>query len=134
MAITPDGSTLIVAESYGRPAHRVRHRAPTAACRAGASGPSSAAAYPDGICLDADGRGLVRRRARTGAACASARAARCSQTVELDRGCFACMLGGDDGRTLFVTANEWGGPEQMADGRTGQVVAVEAPAPHAGRP
>ena len=56
------------------------------------------------------------------------------QEVRLDRGCFACMLGGDDGLTLFVTANEWGGPERMSDGRTGQVVAVEAPAPHAGRP
>ena len=44
------------------------------------------------------------------------------------------MLGGDDGRTLFLVANEWGWPRHMADGRTGQVLTVEAPAPHAGRP
>jgi sugar lactone lactonase YvrE len=28
------------------------------------------------------------------------------QTVDVDRGCFACMLGGPDGRTLFVVARE----------------------------
>ena len=51
------------------------------------------------------------------------------QTIELDRGCFACMLGGADGRTLFMVAAEWGGPEQMADGpRTGQVLTIAAPA------
>ena len=29
------------------------------------------------------------------------------QTVPADRGCFACMLGGDDGRTLYVVANRY---------------------------
>ncbi len=55
--------------------------------------------------------------------------------VEADRGCFACMLGGTDGRTLFITAAEWRGFEQMvSDARTGQVLSVEAPAPGAGWP
>ena len=45
------------------------------------------------------------------------------------------MLGGADGRTLFMVTREWGGPEAMAAGeRTGQIVTAEAPAPHAGRP
>ena len=57
------------------------------------------------------------------------------QTIELDRGGFACMLGGADGRTLFMVANEWRGTEGMGGGeRTGQVLTVEAPAPHAGWP
>ena len=34
--------------------------------------------------------------------------------VAADRGCFSCVLGGDDGRTLFVVANAWGGPEGMS--------------------
>ena len=29
------------------------------------------------------------------------------QTVSADRGCFACMLGDDDGRTLYVVANRY---------------------------
>ena len=40
-----------------------------------------------------------------------------------------------DGKTLFIVATEWKGAEQMADGsRTGQVLTVQAPAPHAGWP
>jgi sugar lactone lactonase YvrE len=57
------------------------------------------------------------------------------QTIELDRGCFACMLGGPDGTTLFMVAQEWRGTEQMQDGaRTGQVLTVPAPAAGAGWP
>jgi sugar lactone lactonase YvrE len=55
--------------------------------------------------------------------------------VELDRGCFACMLGGEDGRMLFIVAQEWGGPENMQTGqRTGQLITAQAPAPAAGWP
>lgn len=54
------------------------------------------------------------------------------QTIELDRGCFACAFGGIDGRTLFLIATEWQGTSTMADGaRTGQVLTVQAPAPGA---
>ena len=57
------------------------------------------------------------------------------QAIQLDRGCFACMLGGADRRTLFLTANEWRGPASMGDGaRRGQVLTVEAPAPGVGWP
>jgi sugar lactone lactonase YvrE len=57
------------------------------------------------------------------------------QTIEFDRGCFACMLGGADRQTLFLIANEWGGPEGMADGAAmGQVLTTLAPAPCAGWP
>jgi sugar lactone lactonase YvrE len=57
------------------------------------------------------------------------------QAVDADRGCFACMLGGPDGRTLFVAAAEWHGLDKIWDQpRTGQVLTTRAPAPHAGRP
>jgi sugar lactone lactonase YvrE len=29
--------------------------------------------------------------------------------VEADRGCFACMLGGDDGQTLYIVADHYNG-------------------------
>jgi sugar lactone lactonase YvrE len=45
------------------------------------------------------------------------------------------MLGGADGRTLFIAAQEWNGPEGIfKQPRTGQVLTIEAPAPRAGRP
>ena len=57
------------------------------------------------------------------------------QVVETDRGCFACMLGGDEGKTLFVLANNWGGPASMGDGAgTGQVLTIEVDISRAGWP
>jgi hypothetical protein len=57
-------------------------------------------------------------------------------TVAVDRGCFGCMLGGQDGRTLFIAAAQWHGMQAaMSDGPdwTGQLLAAPGqPAPHAG--
>jgi len=47
------------------------------------------------------------------------------------------MLGGAGHSTLFIIAAEWRGMEKIAEvaqARTGQVRAIEAPAPHAGWP
>ncbi|TIT73356.1 MAG: SMP-30/gluconolactonase/LRE family protein, partial [Mesorhizobium sp.] len=55
--------------------------------------------------------------------------------VEVDRGCFACMLGGAGGRTLFIVAAEWRGFENMvSDARTGQVLSAAVSSPGAGWP
>ena len=57
------------------------------------------------------------------------------QKAEADRGCFACMLGGPDGRTLFMVTAEWRGMENIDPAaRTGQVLCGLAPAPGAGWP
>jgi sugar lactone lactonase YvrE len=130
MVVTPDGSTLIVAESYAGclSAFDVEPDGSLSNRRVWAAVPGSA---PDGICLDAEGAvwfGDVPHRR-----CVRVReGGEVVQTVDLDRGCFACALGGPDGRTLFLVANEWSGPEGMAGGeRTGQVLTVDAPAPGA---
>jgi sugar lactone lactonase YvrE len=133
MAVTPDNSTLIVAESYGQQV--------TAFSIAGDGSLSQRRVWadlkggaPDGICLDADGAvwyGDVPSKR-----CVRVReGGEVLQTIELDRGCFACMLGGRDRRTLFMVATEWRGAEDMNDGsRTGQVLSVPAPAPGVGWP
>jgi sugar lactone lactonase YvrE len=55
------------------------------------------------------------------------------ESVGVDRGCFACMLGGPDGRTLFVVAAKW--PDAMEGrGRTGRVLTTEVSVPAAGWP
>jgi sugar lactone lactonase YvrE len=135
MAVTADNSTLIVAESYGNT---------LTAFDVGADGTLSSRrtwadlgeGVPDGICLDADGAVWYADvphqhcvRVREGG--------EVLQTITLDRGCFACMLGGHDGRTLFVVANEWAGAAAAAmsnPARAGQVVAVEVEVPGAGWP
>ena len=133
MAVTADGTTLIVAESFG--------------CRLTAFDLEADGGlvnrrvwadlgdgHPDGICLDAEGAvwyaDVPARR------CVRVRGGgEVLQTVDLDRGAFACMLGGPQGDTLFMLAAEWRGFEHMfSTDRTGQVLTTRAPSPHAGRP
>jgi sugar lactone lactonase YvrE len=133
MVVTPDNSTLIVAESYGSrlTAFDITRDGSLANRRVWADLDGGAS---DGICLDAEGAiwyGDVPNkrcvRVRVGG--------EVLQAIELDRGCFACTLGGENTQTLFLIANEWGGPESMADGaRMGQVLTAQAPAPGAGWP
>ncbi|MBJ7330394.1 MAG: SMP-30/gluconolactonase/LRE family protein [Solirubrobacteraceae bacterium] len=133
MAITADGGTLIVAESYGGrlTAYDIAQDGTLENPRVWADLGDHA---PDGICLDAEG--AVWFADVPHARCVRVReGGEVLDTVELDRGGFACMLGGDDGRTLFMLAAEWGGPDALQNGeRSGQVVTVRAPAPRAGRP
>jgi sugar lactone lactonase YvrE len=92
---------------------------------------------PDGICSDADGAVWVA--SVPGQHCVRVReGGDVVNTVTVDRGCFACMLGGEDGQRLFIAAAEWHGIEQAmreAPGTTGQPVAApDQPTPHAGPP
>jgi sugar lactone lactonase YvrE len=133
MAVTPDNATLIVAESYGK-----RLTAFDIAADGSLSNRRVWAdldgGVPDGICLDAENAiwyGDVPNKR-----CVRVReGGEVLQTIDLDRGCFACALGGADKRTLFLVATEYRGTTSMAGGaRTGQVLVVEAPAPGAGWP
>ena len=84
---------------------------------------------PDGICADADG--AIWYASVPGQRCARvAEGGDVLQTIDADRGCFACMLGGDDGRTLYIVANHYG--EQGAS--DGIVLTERVAVPHAGRP
>jgi sugar lactone lactonase YvrE len=135
MAVTPDNATLIIAESHGKrlTAFDIAADGSLLNRRVWAD---LGAGVPDGICIDADNavwyadvpnKRCVRVRESGGVL----------QTIDLDRGCFACMLGGDDDRTLFLIATEWRGMEKIAEvarERTGQVLVIEAPAAGAGWP
>jgi sugar lactone lactonase YvrE len=133
MAVTPDGRTLIVAESYGKKltAFDLQPDGSLSEPRVWAD---LGDGCPDGICLDDEGAvwyaDVPNRR------CVRVReGGEVVDTVEVDRGCFACMLGGPDGRTLFIIAAEWGGTDAIGSGEpTGQVLTYRAAAPHAGRP
>ena len=127
MVVTPDNATLIVAESYGK-----RLTAFDIATDGGLSNRRVWAdlgdGVPDGICLDAEN--AIWYADVPNQRCVRVReGGEVVQTVELDRGCFACALGGADKKTLFMMATEWRGAEGMASGaRTGQVLMIDAPA------
>jgi sugar lactone lactonase YvrE len=133
MVITPDNQTLIMAETY---AHRLT--AFDIAADGALSGQRVWAdldgAFPDGICLDAEG--AIWYAEVPGKRCVRVReGGQVLQTIELDRGCFACALGGPDRQTLFLLAAEYPAAAGMSSGtRTGQVLTTGAPAPGAGWP
>jgi len=131
MVVTPDNSTLIVAESYGNKltAFDIAADGSLSNQRVWADLDGG---VPDGICLDAEN--AVWYADVPNKRCVRVReGGEVLQTIELDRGCFACALGGANKSTLFMIATEWHGTTSMADGaRTGQVLTVEAPAPGAG--
>ena len=133
MVVTPDNSTLIVAESYGNrlTAFDIAADGDLSNRRVWAD---LEGGYPDGICID--GENAVWYGDVPNTRCVRVReGGEVLQTIELDRGCFACMLGGADRRTLFLIANEWGGTTNMDDrSRMGQVLTAEAPAPGVGWP
>jgi sugar lactone lactonase YvrE len=133
MVVTPDNSTLIVAESYGNKLTAFDIAADGSLSN-GRLWADLRGGVPDGICLDAENAiwyGDVPNKR-----CVRVReGGEVLQTIHLDRGCFACALGGADRRTLFLMANEWRGTANMADGSpTGQVLTAEAPAPGVGWP
>jgi sugar lactone lactonase YvrE len=132
MAVTPDNATLIVAESYGErlTAFDIAADGSLSNQRAWAALPGG---HPDGICLDAEG--AVWYADVPAKRCVRVReGGEVLQTVELDRGCFACALGGTDRRTLFMMAAEFSRTGNMAGTRTGQVLTVGVPVPGAGWP
>jgi sugar lactone lactonase YvrE len=140
MVVTPDNSTLIVAESFARRLTRfdIADDGSLSNRQVWADGVG-----PDGICMDAEGAiwtdvgqfgdhrlGRVREGRQV------------LEGVKLDMPCFACMLGGEDRKTLFMLAADW----RMSEGfdeniarltkgpRTGQLLTAPAPAPGAGWP
>ena len=129
MVITPDNSTLIISESFaGRlTAFDIAADGSLSNRRVWAEGLG-----PDGICLDAEGAVWTSSGAN---ACVRVReGGEVLQQIELDRGPFACMLGGPDRRTLFIMAAEWHPENPFGGPSTGQVLIAPAPAPGVGWP
>jgi sugar lactone lactonase YvrE len=130
--ITPDGKTLIVGETLG---------GTLTAFDIGAGGKLSnrrnwattSPRVPDGIALDQDGAIWIANPI----APECARIAEGSEVLEvIDTGqpCYACMLGGADGRTLFMLTAKTSEAHEAAAAPTGKVLVATVDSPRAGRP
>jgi sugar lactone lactonase YvrE len=134
MAVTADNSTLIVADSY-------RHTlvAFDIGADGGLSGRRTWAGLgegtPDGICTD-EQHAVWYADVPNQRCVRIAEGGTVRQTVELDRGGFACALGGPGRTTLFIVAAEWRGmtEAQMVSPGSGQVLATDVGVPGAGWP
>ena len=134
MVVTPDNRTLVIAESMAQKltAFDIAADGSLSNRRVWADGIGA-----DGICLDADGAIWAQSGAMEAAMIRVREGGEILERIELDRSPFASMLGGPDGRTLFILAAEWRGFEEIESAiadRTGQVLVADAPAPHAGWP
>jgi sugar lactone lactonase YvrE len=134
MVVTPDNGTLLIAESMAGKitAFDIAPDGGLSNRRTWADGIGA-----DGICLDADGAVWAQSGPMETACVRIREGGEELERLDFDRSPFACMLGGPDGRTLFVLAAEWRGfehiDEAIAD-LTGRVLAVDVDTPHAGWP
>lgn len=130
--ITPDGKTLIVGETFA---------ARLTAFDIGADGAlfnrrvwaEIAPRIPDGACLDAEGAVWVANP--TAPECVRVKqGGEILEIIDTGSPCYACMLGGADGRTLFMLT----APPLTAEGAVsapqGRIVVATVDAPRAGLP
>ncbi|MFA1551330.1 SMP-30/gluconolactonase/LRE family protein [Actinomadura chokoriensis] len=135
MAVTPDNATLIVADSYGHALVALDIGADGALSNRRQWADLGEAAAPDGICVDAE-HAVWYADVPNERCVRVAEGGEVLQTVHLDRGGFACALGGPACRTLFIAAAEWRGmtePEMVTPG-SGRILATEVDVPGAGWP
>ncbi|SBS75186.1 SMP-30/Gluconolaconase/LRE-like region-containing protein [uncultured Mycobacterium sp.] len=133
MAITPDGRTLIVAESVGRrlTAYDIDGGGGLSGRRVFADGLDGP---PDGIALDAAGgvwtsMTLAHQFERVEAGGAV------TDRIDIgDRAAIACMLGGPDRQTLFLVTTPDAYPQRLVGTKGSCVETVRAEIPGAGFP
>ncbi len=130
--ITPDGRTLIVGETFGKRATAFTV-AEDGALHDRRVWADLGEVFPDGCTLDAEGaiwfadaRGTEVVRVREGGDV--------TDRIEVGQHTFACTLGGDDGRTLFVIAADSAHDGEARGARTGTIRTVQVDVPHAGFP
>jgi sugar lactone lactonase YvrE len=131
--ITPDGRTLIVGESWGArlTAFDIAVDGSLDNRRVWAEQPGGA--LPDGICLDSGG-GIWLASPSTNECLRQVEGGEVTHRVMVKQGAFACMLGGADGRTLFILTAASSDPDACRELRSGTVETCQAPYPHAGWP
>ena len=130
--ITPSGDTLLVAETF---AHRISAFGLDARGRVASRQlwVDLGRHTPDGICMDAEGAVWVASpgtkslfRVEQGGAILD----RCTT-----RGTpYACMLGGEDRRTLYICTSETDDPQEAAKERSGRIEQVRVAIAGAGLP
>jgi sugar lactone lactonase YvrE len=130
--ITPDGNTLIVAETYGNcltafdiePDGTLLNRRVWATLEG---------KFPDGICLDAEGAIWVTAPF-PGEVIRVQEGGQITHRLEVSTQPYACMLGGSDRRTLFVCTAGSSDPEEIHAAPNGRIEIIEVDVPGAGLP
>lgn len=130
--ITPDGRTLIVAETFGQrlTAFDIEPDGSLTGRRIWAE---IEQALPDGICLDAE-KAIWAALPLSGEVLRLREGGEVTHRVRVTTQAFACMLGGADRRTLFVLTAETIHPDEARAKASGRIETVQVDVPGAGLP
>ena len=130
--ISPDAQTLVVAETYGArlTAFDIQPDGSLMDRRIFADlSPNT----PDGICLDSEGAIWVADP-DNGECFRVLEGGKVTDRIATGRGCYACMLGGPERKTLFlITADDFR-REKVLEARNGKIEVVEVEVPGSGLP
>lgn len=132
--ITPDGKTLVVAETFARKltAFDIAEDGSLSGRRVWADlGPAT----PDGICLDQEGAIWVASPT-TGQCIRVREGGEVPDRVAIEEGrqAYACILGGEDRRTLYICTSEGDEADRQAGRSHGWIEEVRVEVPGAGLP
>ena len=130
--ITPDGQTLIVAETFGNrlTAFDIKSDGALYNRRIWAE---LEGVFPDGICLDAEGAIWVAAP-HPGEVMRVLKGGKISDRVAVSTRPYACMLGGDDRCTLFICTAGSAVPDEVLAGPGGKIETIDVEVPGAGLP
>lgn len=133
MVITPDGRTLIVAETEGfrLTAYDVDASGGLSNRRLYAQLPDGV--QPDGICLDAEGAVWVANPAGQPAVLRVREGGEVTDTIALVGHAYAVMLGGPDARHLFICTSASHDPAEIAVRPSARLLVAEVAVPGAGK-
>jgi sugar lactone lactonase YvrE len=133
MVITPDGLTMVVAESAARRLTALDITDSGELANPRVWGQLADNQLPDGVCLDAQGaiwiasppsREVVRMRS----------GGEILERVAVQQEAIACMLGAEDRKTLFILTAEGRDPEWCRRNHTARVLATRVEIPGVGWP
>jgi sugar lactone lactonase YvrE len=126
LVLTPDGTTLIIAETNGfcLTAYDIGRDGGLSDRRVWAQLPEGV--QPDGICLDAEGTIWVANPGAAGPKALRVReGGEVTDTIDLEVHAYAVAVGGPDGKHLFISASASHDPSEIATSPTAQLLVTE---------
>ena len=139
--ITPDGKTLIIGETYAArlTAFDINEDATLSNRRIWAdfslNAEEGSVPVPDGMCLDAEGAIWVASPT-TASVIRVKEGGEILDRIPVETNAYACMLGGEDLKTLFICTSNASGvdPEAAVKEKSGKIEIVKVDVPGAGKP